>query len=125
MEMTTMTKTNLTIVFAAAALATSVGSAMAAPAAGPNTVSTIVRYTDLDLSSKDGAKAMLHRIRKAADRVCEPEADIGDIVDYADWRHCVTTSIDSAVSRLGSPMVTAAYSGKRASQVVLAQGQTH
>ena len=119
-----MTKTNLTIVFAAAALATSVGSAIAAPAAAPNTVSTIVRYSDLDLSSQDGAKAMLHRIKKAANQVCEPEAFIGDIVDYDNWKHCVATSIDNAVTRLGSPIVTAAYTGKQASQVVLAQGQT-
>jgi hypothetical protein len=66
---------------------------------------------------------MLRRIRKAAEWVCEPEESIGDVF-YDDWRRCVTKSIDGAVSRLGSPMVTAAYSGKGATQVALAQSQT-
>lgn len=62
------------------------------------TVSTTVKYADLDLSTVQGARTVLHRIRGAADKIC----DTG-------WNYdeCVNGAVGDAVVRLNSPMVTA------------------
>ena len=116
-----MTRNTLGIVVAAVTLATATGSAVAATAA-PQTVSTIVRYSDLILANPDGARAMLTRIKHAARQVCEPAPE--SALEYADWRACVSKATDGAVSRLNAPMVTAAYSGKQTNSAVLAQNSS-
>ena len=117
-----MTITTLNIVLAAATLAAGVGSAGASAAADHHTVSTTVRYGDLDLANAEGAKAMLTRIKHAARQVCQPAPE--SALDYADWRNCVSKATDRAVSSLNAPMVTAAYSGKQSNSVVLAQSSS-
>jgi UrcA family protein len=117
-----MSMPTLSIILAAATLATGVGSAGASAAADPQTASTIVRYGDLNLANPEGAKAMLARIRHAARRVCEPAPE--SALEYADWRNCVSRATEGAVSRLNAPMVTAAYSGKQTNSVVLAQSSS-
>ena len=114
-----MTKSVLSIVLAAATLATVAGSAAASSPFDRHTVSTVVRYGDLDLGAPDGAKAVLTRIRHAAKQVCEPAPE--SALEYQDWRECVAKATDGAVSRLNAPMVTAAYSPKKANPVHLAQ----
>ena len=114
-----MLRTTLSIALAAA-LAASAGSALALSAADQKTVSTTVRYGDLNLANPQDAKVMLARIKHAANRVCDdptPES----FLDYPDWENCISKATNSAVSRLNAPMVTAAYSGKQANSVVLAQ----
>jgi len=113
-----MLKTTLSIALAAA-LAASAGSALALSAADQNTVSTTVRYGDLNLASSQDAKAMLTRIKHAAKQVCEPRPE--SFLEYPAWEDCISKATDGAVSRLNAPMVTAAYSGKQANSVVLAQ----
>jgi UrcA family protein len=105
-----MSYSTLTTLLAAAILAT--GSASAALAADRETASTAVHYGDLNLGSQAGAKTMLQRINAAANKVCEPQADIGDLTGFGEWRKCVSTSIRNAVQSLDAPMVTAAYGGK-------------
>lgn len=117
-----MSMTTLSIVLAAATLAAGVGSAGASAAADRQTVSTTVRYGDLNLANAEGAKAMLTRIKHAARQVCQPAPEFA--LDYADWRNCVSKATDGAVSSLNAPMVTAAYSGKRSNSVVLAQSSS-
>ena len=118
-----MTKSILSIVLAAATLATATGFTAASVAAEQRTVSTTVRYGDLNLANADGAKAMLTRIKHAARQVCEPAPETA--LDYPDWRKCVAKATDGAVSRLNAPMVTAAYRGKAAASVFLAQTASH
>jgi UrcA family protein len=112
-------KSILIVVLAAAGLATVTGFASTTVAAEKRTVSTIVRYGDLNLANPDGASGMLTRIRHAARQVCEPEPE--SATEYDDWRQCMAKAIDGAVSRVNAPMVTAAYSGKRANPELLAQ----
>ena len=116
-----MTKSVISIVLAVATLTTGVGSAVASRAA-QQTVSTTVRYSDLNLANPEGARAMLTRIRRAARQVCEPQPETA--FEYLDWRNCVAKATDGAVSRLDAPMVTAAYSGKSANSVHLAQNSS-
>lgn len=114
-----MTKSILTIAIATV-LATSAGSALAANnRAGSQTVSTIVRYGDLNIESPEGAHALLFRIKSAARRVCDPEPT--SMVELDDWRTCMAKATEDAVARTNSPMVTAAFTGKPAGSVHLAQ----
>ena len=78
-----------------------------------------MRYSDLNLANPEGAKAMLTRIKHAARQVCEPAPE--SALEYPDWRNCVAKATDGAVSRLNAPMVTAAYTGKQANPVDLAE----
>ncbi|HLZ83075.1 MAG TPA: UrcA family protein [Caulobacteraceae bacterium] len=113
-----MNKSILTVVLAAA-LASGAGSAAAFGPRDHRTVSTVVRFGDLNLASADGAKAMLIRIRHAARQVCEPAPE--SVLEYPDWRNCVAKATDGAVASLNAPMVTAAYSPGKANPVRLAE----
>jgi UrcA family protein len=123
MEMTEMTKTVLTTVIAAV-LATSAGSALASHVADPQTVSTVVRYGDLNLENPEGARTLLSRIRSAARTVCEPEPS-SNLVEIDEWRGCLANATEGAVARVNAPMVTAAFTGKRTGSVHLAQNTPH
>jgi UrcA family protein len=118
-----MTKFVVASLLATATLALGIGSAAHSAPLDRQTVSTVVRFGDLDLSNPEGAKAVLTRIRHAAKQVCEPAPETP--LDYPYWRSCVAKATGGAVSRLNSPMVTAAYSGKAPSLVRLADVSSH
>jgi UrcA family protein len=114
-----MSKSSLSIVLAAATLATAAGFASTSVAAEQHTTSTIIRYSDLNLANPEGASAMMKRIRHAAKQVCEPRPY--SVLEYDGWRECVGKATAGAVSRLNAPLVTAVYEGKSAASVMLAQ----
>lgn len=113
-----MSTSTLTAALAAAALASGIGSTSAAFAWDQDTVSRTVNYRDLDLSTRDGAETMLQRIRQAAARVCEPDADVAELPGLGGWLdYCISSRVEDTVKRLHAPMVTAALR----SQVTLAE----
>ena len=114
-----MTKSILITVIAAV-MATGAGSAPASHVADSQTVSTVVRYGDLNLEKPEDAKTLLSRIKSAARTVCEPEPS-SNLVEIDEWRGCVADATSEAVAHVHSPMVTAAYRGRSASSVHLAQ----
>jgi UrcA family protein len=115
-----MSTSTLTAVLAAAVLATGVGFASTVLAADQGDVSATVKYADLNLSTQDGAKAMLQRVVQAAKLVCRPDADIADLPGEGDWLNaCVSSRVREAVSCLDAPMVTAAYYGAPRVSVLL------
>ena len=117
-----MSTSSLTALLAAATLALGIGSASAVSAA--ETPSVTVPYGDLNLSTRDGAKAVLQRIEQAARQVCKPDADIANLPGMGDWsRICERDRIRDAVSHLDAPMVTAAFNGR--SQAILAERDPH
>jgi UrcA family protein len=65
--------------------------------------SIIVRSNGLDLNDPSGARAMLSRIRHAAEGVCTEATDQG---------RCIRGRMDDALARLGDPRVTAADHGR-------------
>jgi UrcA family protein len=67
--------------------------------------SKTVRYSDLDISSPEGAKALYHRIRAAARDVCERSIG-GDAVLRVAENACVDTAIDNAVRKVDAPALT-------------------
>jgi UrcA family protein len=70
-----------------------------------------VAYADLDLSTTDGARALLHRIRHAAQDVCGPEPAHSPLLPRAgaSYRDCITASVDAAVAQVGSPALFALH----------------
>ncbi len=69
-----------------------------------------VTYYDLDLSNYDGARALLLRIDGAAKQVCNPDPDIKDMNQSADYRGCLYDAVSRAVSDVDSPAVSDLYS---------------
>ncbi len=82
-----------------AALAQPATAAEATPA---STVSYPVGYSDLDVSTTQGAKTLYLRIRYAAETVCESAATWGKKEGEA----CVNKAVNDAVARLNAPKLT-------------------
>jgi UrcA family protein len=72
---------------------------------GPNVV---VRYSDLNLDSVDGATALLNRIQFAAGRVCAP-LNHGDLPSRANVEKCNAKLTDAAVTKVNHPVVASVY----------------
>lgn len=68
-----------------------------------------VSYGDLNLATEDGARALLLRIRLAADSVC-PAADNRELARLKVHNRCVHVAIARAVQQVGSPHLAALYS---------------
>jgi len=66
-----------------------------------------VSLRDLDLKSVTGAREALARIQAAADHVCGDRPAILPLGPQAMFARCRLAAVDAAVSRLGSPLVTA------------------
>ncbi len=102
-------------IFLGMTLSLSVGvAANAAPAQIDNAdgASVVVRFSDLDLSRPDGAKALLGRLRVAASVACGGRpSSLLDLAGMQAYRACMRTSLDSAVSQVRAPLVAALYRG--------------
>jgi UrcA family protein len=70
-----------------------------------------VTYSDLDLSTTDGARVLLTRIDRAAKRICGPGPSHSPLEPRAAayYRNCVVASVDAAVARVGSPALLALH----------------
>lgn len=113
----------LTLALGASVLALAATPATSVFAQDTQTVSAIVKFGDLNLSSREGAETMYHRIRNTARGLCGDEPVIADISGHGAWRACVNDAVDNAVGRLGAPMVTAFNGGRTGSPVKLAQAR--
>ena len=82
-----------------------------AHADSPPVQAATVAYSDLDLSTTDGAHALLGRIDRAAKRICGPEPVHSPLTPRAGafYRECVIASVDAAVTRIGSPALLALH----------------
>jgi UrcA family protein len=61
-----------------------------------------VRYSDLDVSTTNGAKTLYLRIRYAAETLCESAATWGK----KEGKACVRKAVDDAVARVNSPLLS-------------------
>jgi UrcA family protein len=103
------TQSNLTKFMVAASFFASMaigGTALAQePAAASTTnwsVTYPVRYSDLDVSTTNGAKTLYLRIRYAAETLCQSSATWGKKEGQA----CVNKAVNDAVARINSPVLT-------------------
>jgi UrcA family protein len=115
MRITTMKTLHL---FAAAALAAiSVQGANARPS-DTDLRRLTVDYSDINISTAQGAKAVLQRLHQAAEEVCGPAPDLRAIRQSADYQSCVRRATDEAVKAIGSVTVASVYQGAPQPQVL-------
>jgi len=99
---------------AAAAAAVLISASVFATAAHAESASVAtsaitVRYTDLDLSSEQGAQALYQRIVAAANRLCS-DPGVRDLRRAAAADFCAEQAIARAVAEVRSPRLAALYS---------------
>jgi len=70
--------------------------------------SVVVKYGDLNLSTKEGTHSLYGRITSAARQVCE-RPDLRDLATFAASRQCESAAIARAVSDVHSPRLAAVY----------------
>ena len=87
------------------------GLAQTASSAGaPETRSQAISYTDLDLSTSEGASVLVGRINNAARTVCSPSpVHAASFQENADYERCMRQATGQAVNGLGNRDVTYAY----------------
>jgi UrcA family protein len=71
--------------------------------------SVTVKYSDLNLSTDEGATRLYTRIRGAAREVC-PDTNPRDLKTFADSKACQSAAIARAVREIQSPRLAAVYS---------------
>jgi UrcA family protein len=100
---------------------TGVGAAIAQTAPDYK-ASESVSYSDLDLSTPDGARTLLRRIDLAAQRVCGPEPSRSPLQPHvtAFYGRCVRDSVDATVARIDSPLLSAMNGEQKTASAALA-----
>jgi UrcA family protein len=73
----------------------------------------VVNLGDLDTATDRGATRALHRIRRAAEDVCDASTGRRTYQERAATRACVRDAMSRAVDELGEPMVAAKFNGDR------------
>lgn len=95
-------------IMGAVVLAAAHTRALAGQAMGPDVV---VSYADLDITTAAGAEQLYERIQHAAARIC-PQADSLPLASYAASVHCRNAVVNQAVSKVGSPKLSAVYASR-------------
>ncbi len=101
-------KTSLALIASMAAMAAMAAANPAAQAQDPSAgVSVKVKFADLDLNQKDGARAMYDRVASAAGEACGGQGDLRMLDRRQLFDHCRTQTIARAVNQLHAPLVMA------------------
>jgi UrcA family protein len=95
------------------------GALSTSASAGEDVATKTVKFSDLDLGTPDGAKTLYHRIRVAAQEVCDKSAGNDPILRYGE-PGCIDKAIDSAVKKVNAPYLTALRTGRDVSTARLA-----
>jgi UrcA family protein len=85
------------------------GAALAGPLSGSQveTKAVVVRFADLDLNQPKDIQILYRRIKLAAGVACGTREQTGSRLPLPSWQHCVVGALDSAVSRLDRPALSA------------------
>ena len=67
-----------------------------------------VSYAGLDLNSVTGAQILLHRLKSAAEQVCEP-FDGQRLEQKYRWHECYERALANAIREVNHPQVTMLY----------------
>jgi UrcA family protein len=109
MTMNTSThSTGLRGLIAAAIFGALAASFSAVSVADPSSAGIAVKYADLNIASRSGARVLYERIRAAAQSACNYFWFKTD----ADEAHCVRNTIAKAVTKANQPALTAVYDAK-------------
>jgi len=74
------------------------------------TKSQVVRFSDLNLATDDGAATLYKRIRAAARQVCDG-AD--ERFGYSEYRKCFNKAVDDAVAKVNRPTLHLVHEGSK------------
>ena len=78
--------------------------------------STRVKFGDLDLNTDAGRRELLHRLSKAASRVCEEYAYVNWSLRYQEvYRSCFQSTLAVAVDKVHHEQVSALFAATSAS----------
>ena len=91
--------------------ALAIGSSMANAAPALDVPSATVKYSDLNLTTDNGAHQLYKRISAAARVVC-PDADLRDLSAFASSKTCQSEAIARAVRDVRSPRLAAVYGAR-------------
>ena len=83
---------------------------MAALPASADPPQVRVSFRDLDLSTREGAETLLHRLRDAAEEACRGDSPSVTDQMQARIRRCRNDTLSQTVEQLRNPTVTAAFS---------------
>lgn len=72
-----------------------------------------VVYSDLNLSTQEGARALLKRLDYAAKRVCGTEPSRSPLQPklIMAYERCVSDAVDASVAQVNAPLVVALHTG--------------
>lgn len=112
MRTTYITSLGLTV-----ALVSALAGGTAAASASDTPSSRVVRVSDLNLSTPEGADVALQRIRRAAQYVCGDGSNAHILWTSRSYRSCVQQASGRAIADLGNPMVTARGNGSKPVQI--------
>jgi UrcA family protein len=90
------------------------GAAYAQMAPMPGDRQIAVSYADLDISGREGAAALIARMKVAAVQVCGPAPDIKPLAMYRLYLRCVKDAVDRGAASVNAPMVTELHLGRTA-----------
>lgn len=91
-------------------LLSSMGS-IASAAEGTDSRQKTIQYTQLSVSSAQGAAILYNRIRMASEEVCPPLTH-GDLSSRMHAEACMHKAIADAVSQVNQPALTAVYNAR-------------
>jgi UrcA family protein len=91
------------IALAASVLSLSTLAARAAPTAEPYSVT--VQFADLDIERKAGVAKLYSRIKAAAQRVCDQQAN-ERLAAKQTYSVCVERAVAAAIARINRPMLS-------------------
>jgi UrcA family protein len=104
----------------ALAVADSASAADSRAESGVSIVSERIVYRDLDLSTRQGAQALIRRVEAAAHRLCTPSPDPSLYGGpSAAERRCRNEAAARAIARLGSALVSAEYAQQAGARQVM------
>jgi UrcA family protein len=121
---TTNTSSQFRRILAITAFAALASGTAVCSAADGVALQTTVKYSDVNVSTAQGAGTLYGRIRIAAEQVCRP-FNRDDLSSKTLFHKCMNHAIADAVNKIDQPALFAVYSAKTGSQkpIVLASSQ--
>jgi len=107
----------LVVAFGVAAVSFGAASAQASNRPNNTTASTVVNYTDLDLSQAADVRSLYTRLQRAAALVCSDYNDLRIISAKRAFAVCYEESLSRAVDAVNHSAVTAMFAAENRTKV--------
>ena len=113
-------KTRMLVTMIACAATAGIASTAQAGDAGQSSArydSVVVKYSDLDLDTAAGNKALFTRLSAAAERACGNAPNARDLQRQAQFRACYESALSRAVDKIGRRELQALHTAGAADHV--------